>query len=171
MTLWSTELHETLIVGSEQPFEFDYNRIKERFENEEVKATLGEVGVRSVDQLLSTYISDTEGLSEFASDATPVTDNRPSIEYSNWVRKGEFPRVITEVSQIGEHMTLIGANDKIDQSIINEREKLWTLYRAGYYFYLRDFENWDATLKRIVPELRSNRYFGSFVNLNTNEDE
>lgn len=166
VTLWSTELHETLIIGSQQPFEFDYSRIKKRYEYHSVRSVLEEVGVRSVDQLLSTYISDTEGLREFVGDADPITDIRPSIEYSKWVRKGEFPRVITEVSQIGEHLTLVGANETIDQSIIDEREKLWTLYRAGYYFYQRDFENWDATLKRIVPELKSNRYFGSFVNLN-----
>ena len=43
------------------------------------------------------------------------------------------------------------------------RQKLWTLYRAGYYAYLGDTERWESTLRRIIPELRENPYFRWFV--------
>ena len=44
-SLWTTELHEMLLLGSPEPIELDAARIGARFDHPEVAAALGEVGI------------------------------------------------------------------------------------------------------------------------------
>ncbi|HBO77224.1 MAG TPA: spermidine synthase, partial [Cupriavidus sp.] len=68
-TLWTTELHEMLLVGSLQPVTLDVARIQSRFADAGVSAALQSVGVASPAALLATYVTDRTGLDWFASDA------------------------------------------------------------------------------------------------------
>ena len=43
------------------------------------------------------------------------------------------------------------------------RQKLWTLYRAGYYAYTGETDRWESMIKRLLPEMRDNPYFRWFV--------
>ena len=163
VSLWTTELHETLLIGSNDPIELDFQKIKARFDSDPVRDNLSPVGVQSAEDLLSTYLTNGDELITYVDDAKPVTDNFPTIEYASWTRDGEFPRVLTGVSRISSEVPIINADTATVDLIETKRQKLWTLYRAGYYLYLRDTENWEAMLKRIIPELKSNPYYRSFV--------
>ena len=159
VSLWTTEMHETLLVGSIDPLELDTEKIRSRYEDENVSAALQEVGVLSAAELLANYITDRRGLEKYAGTAAPVTDNRPWIEYAGWTRKGEFPRVLEEVAGIARPPLLIGDDSLFNREVGIARQKLWTLYRAGYYSYMGNNEQWEAMLKRIIPELKSNPYY------------
>jgi hypothetical protein len=52
-SLWTTELHEMLLVGSIEPLDLDVPRISERFNQPEVAAALREVGIASPEALLA----------------------------------------------------------------------------------------------------------------------
>lgn len=162
-SLWTTELHETLLIGSNEPILIDYKRIQEKFQDSVLSKRLKEAGIMSANELISTYITDREGLVAFAEKAKPVTDNYPSIEYAGWTRKGEFPRVLTAMSGISIEIPLVNADEGVADEIDISRQKLWTLYRAAYWSYLGDKENSQAMLKQLIPELKTNPYFRSFV--------
>ena len=71
VSLWTTELHETLLVGSLDPLTLDFARIHERFAKPDVSSALGEVGVSSAEALLATYVMGRSGWN-----ASPLTRRR-----------------------------------------------------------------------------------------------
>jgi len=152
-----------LLVGSMDPIVLNVEKVETLFEDSVLKESLEEVGILNAKEFFATYVTDKKGLSEYVGLAEPVTDNRPSIEYSGWVRKGEFTRVLTELAAIQTPPNFENADTDTVREIAIHREKLWVLYRAGYYSYLGDQENWEAMLKRIIPELKRNPYFAWFV--------
>jgi spermidine synthase len=60
-TLWTTEFHEMLLVGSSEPIELDAARIAQRFARGGVSAALSDVGIGSPAALLATYVTDRAG--------------------------------------------------------------------------------------------------------------
>ena len=163
VSLWTTELHETLLVGSNDAISLDYDTIKTRFEQGSVREIFEPAGILSAEELIANYITDKDGLAAYVGDIEPVTDNRPNLEYAAWTRKGNFPTVLSSVASMATEIPLNTANPEVKAAVEDERQQLWTLYRAGYYLYERDEEQWEAMLKRIVPKLRTNPYYGSFV--------
>ena len=162
-TLWTTELHETLLVGSNQPIELVPDRVASRFRQPEVAGPLREAGVLSATELLATYVTDRDGLKTYAGEAPPVTDDRPLIEYAGWVREGEFPRVLLRIAELRSDPPLTGADSTLRDDVALARHKLWTLYRAGYYVYTGKADRWESMIRRLVPEMRDNPYFRWFV--------
>src|SRR5262249_36792342 len=99
-SLWTTELHEMLLVGSLSTMTLDPERIRRRFGEPAVREALAEVGVASPAALLATWVTDRAGLERYAGGAPPVTDDRPRIEYAPWVRPGEVVRVLPELLEL-----------------------------------------------------------------------
>ena len=96
-TLWSTELHEMLLVGSTSPIRLDAAQIVTRYSRSETAAALRTVGVKSAAALLGTWITNRSGLERYTGDTPAVTDDGPRIEHAAWVRRGEFQRVLPRV--------------------------------------------------------------------------
>ena len=46
---------------------------------------------------LATWVTAPEGLEKFAAGAKPVTDDRPLIEYGDWVRPNEITRALPQL--------------------------------------------------------------------------
>jgi hypothetical protein len=89
-SLWTSEFHEMLLVGSLQPMQLDAAKITERFQQASVRSTLQDVGIGSAAALLATWVTDRAGLERFAANAPAVTDDQPRIEYAPWVRSKEI---------------------------------------------------------------------------------
>ena len=70
-SLWTTELHEMLLVGSTEPIELDVPRITERFNQPEVASALREVGIATPAALLATWITDRAGLEKLRGERPP----------------------------------------------------------------------------------------------------
>jgi len=62
VSLWTTEFHEMLLIGSFEPIELDPPLIAARFDQPEVAAALREVGIASPAALLATWVTDRAGL-------------------------------------------------------------------------------------------------------------
>ncbi|MBN9604025.1 MAG: fused MFS/spermidine synthase [Afipia felis] len=163
-SLWSTELHETMLVGSFQPIELDVSRITARFERPQTLAALSAVGVNSPAALLATWITDRDGLERFAGNVAAVTDNWPAIEYATWVRSGEFARTFAYLKQFRSDPLLRGAEQAFISDVSAQRDELDAFYQLGLSVYSRDRTQYARDIGRIMEAARENPYYRWFIN-------
>ena len=161
--LWTTELHEMLLVGSPQPLELDAATIRARLADADLAATLRAVGVASPAALLATYVTDRAGLDWFAGDAPAVTDDRPRIEYTGWVRRKDFPPVLRELLDLTADPPLANADDALHRQIRQERETLHTFYAAGLDAYAGDRAAWQRDITAVMRADPDNPYYNWFT--------
>ncbi|WP_144240783.1 fused MFS/spermidine synthase [Dyella japonica] len=158
-TLWTTELHEMLLVGSLDPIELDATQIAQRFNQPSVARALGEVGVGSPEALLATWVTDRAGLERYAGDTPPVTDDRPSIEYATWVRRNELVRVLPELVRLRVEPPLHGANPELIEAMRRQRDVLFTFYAAGLAAYQGDRDQWSEAMGMVMQADGQNPYY------------
>jgi len=158
-TLWTTELHEMLLVGSAQPIVLDADRITRRFHRPQVEAALREVGINSPAALLSTWVTDRAGLEKFAAGVAPVTDNRPSIEYGAWVRPAEVARVLPELFAFHTEPPVQSADEEFQLSLRHEQQQLRDFYIAGLAAYRGERELWARSIQRVLASDGDNPYY------------
>jgi spermidine synthase len=162
-TLWTTELHEMMLIGSMQPIELDVPRMTARFNQPTVAASLREVGIASPAALLATWITDRAGLEYYAADASPITDDRPAIEYAAWVRSADFPNVLTHLLALRAEPPLKGADDAFVNSVRAEYGTLHTFYDAGLDAYRGNRDAWQANIRSVMHDDADNPYYRWFV--------
>ncbi|MCB8821984.1 spermine/spermidine synthase domain-containing protein [Microvirga rosea] len=163
VTLWTTELHEMLLVGSPDPITLDLARIRLLATNPDVASALAEVGVRSPEALLATYVMGRDGLVRFAGDAPAVTDDHPRIEYATWVRRGDFGLVLQDLLNLRDDVPVSGADEAALAAIASRREELLTFYRAGMYAFGGDRIGWARDMHKVLAADPDNPYYRWFV--------
>ncbi|MCO8120767.1 fused MFS/spermidine synthase [Stieleria sp. TO1_6] len=161
--LWTTELHEMLLVGSLDPIEIDADTIAERFNQPEVAETLGEVGIASPAALLATWVTDRAGLERYAADALPTTDDRPRIEYGDWVMPGQFIPTLQALNELYTPPPLSVPDPELQIAIAEERDRLLAFYEAGIYAYHGDRLRWNQTITWLLEKDPRNPYYRWFV--------
>ena len=161
--LWTSELHEMLLVGSLQPLVLDAARIQSRYAQPDTSAALKAVGIPSAGALLATWVTDREGLARFAAGAQPVTDDRPAIEYASWVRPKELVRVLPRLLSLRSEPPLMGSSETLRADIELERARLDTFYRASLAAYVNDRETWGREMSRLARNHGDNPYFRWFM--------
>jgi len=159
--LWSTELHEMLVIGSQHPITLDPEQIAQRFNQPAVKAALSEVGVQSPQALLATYVTDRAGLEDYVGNAPAVTDDRPLIEYADWVRPREFERVLPNIMQTATPVPL-PADHPWQPEIDQEQYNLWRVYRAELDLYQDEFALWYDQITQVIEADPENSYYQWF---------
>jgi spermidine synthase len=158
-TMWTTELHEMLLIGSLDPITLDVGRITERFNRSDVAEAMGEVGIPSAEALIATWVTGREGLERYAGDALPVTDDRPRIEYAGWVRPDEITRVLPKMLSYRTDPPLIGADDSFKSAVANERDGLTAFYAAGVAAYAGDRDTWKRNIEIVLRVDGENPYY------------
>jgi spermidine synthase len=158
-TLWTTELHEMMLVGSLSPLTLDVPRITARFDHPAVSAVLSEVGIRTPAAVLATWMTDRSGLERYARGFEPVTDDRPGIEYATWVRRGEFTRVLPRVLALQSEPPLVGASAEFRLQMGAERQTLLDFYSAALCAYQGDREGWARSISRVIKADPQNAYY------------
>jgi spermidine synthase len=161
--LWTTELHEMMLVGSMQPLELDVPRIEARFAQPGVARSLREVGVASPAALLATWITDRAGLAYYIADTLPVTDDRPRIEYAPWTRREAFPDTLAHLLALRTPPPLQGADAPFAAALEAQHAGLASFYAAGLDAYRGEREAWSRDLGealRADPENAYYRWFG-----------
>ncbi|MGR4869826.1 fused MFS/spermidine synthase [Variovorax sp. LARHSF232] len=162
-TLWTTELHEMMLVGSMQPIVLDAARIAERLAQPSVMAALGEVGVASPAALLATWVGDHAMLARYAGEAPAVTDDHPRIEYAGWVRREDFPRVLSRMLDLRSEPALLGASAELMTQIARERQHLYRFYSAGLHAYEGDRAGWARDVQQLMRDDPANPYYRWFT--------
>jgi spermidine synthase len=158
-SLWTTELHEALLVGSNDPIELNIPRIASRFNQQSVSGALSDTGVRSSAALLATWITGRAGLAKFAAAARPVTDDRPSIEYGTWTHRNELLRVLPDVLSLYSAPPLVSAPENFANELEAERKILMEFYRASLYAYQGDQKAWANSMRSVVQQDPANPYY------------
>lgn len=158
-TLWTTELHEMLLVGSLDHIELDATQIEQRFNQPSVAASLREVGIASPGALLATWVADRAALDRYAGDTAPVTDDRPNIEYATWVRRDEILRVLPELVTLQTPPPVRGASAALQAEMQMQHDVLFTFYASGLAAYQGDRERWAGALEQVMRVDGGNPYY------------
>jgi spermidine synthase len=159
-TLWTTELHEMLLVGSDSPIELDSVQITNRFNHSEVSAALRAVGISSPAALLATWVTGRDGLERYTAHAHPVTDDYPRIEYAPWVRPKEITRTLPNLLALETDPPLTGSDlDDLRGEIATQRQGLLDFYTAGIAAYNGNREAWTEAMRRVLAVDESNPYY------------
>ncbi|NJK63875.1 MAG: fused MFS/spermidine synthase [Synechococcaceae cyanobacterium SM2_3_1] len=162
VSLWTTELHEMLLVASLTPITLNPQKIQTRFSQPTVEAALAEVGIRSPQALLATYVTDQEGLRLYVGAAPPVTDDHPLIEYADWVRAEELIQVLPHV--MATHTTIpLGENNHWQSEIEQEQYILWMFYQAGLAAYQGERNRWFRLMTHVLQMDPNNPYYQWFI--------
>ncbi len=161
-SLWTTELHEMLLVGSAEPLTLNATQISARFNQASVRQALSEVGVATPAALLSTWVTDADGLRRYVDNAPAVTDDRPLIEYATWVRQREISRVLPQLLALHVEVPLPDASPGLRDEIERRRLALMDFYAAGLAAYAGDRDTWSSALQQALAADPDNRYFVQF---------
>lgn len=161
--LWTTELHEMLLIGSFEPMPLDLKTISGRFADPAIQGTLAEVGIASPAALLATWIADRERLVTFAGNASPVTDDRPRIEYAPWVRPDAFVPVLVELFALRHDPPVEGGDAAFQAELRRERDLLDMFYQAGVYAYIGDRRGWQSQMSKVAAAGSGNAYYEWFT--------
>ncbi|MCW0921812.1 fused MFS/spermidine synthase [Pseudomonas sp. RG1] len=162
-SLWTSEFHEMLLVGSMKPMQLDAAKITARFQQDSVRNTLQDVGIGSAAALLATWVTDRTGLERFAADAPAVTDDQPRIEYAPWVRSKEITRVLPALLDLYQPPTLVNADAGFSERMETHRQRLMQFYRASLHAYDGDRDAWGRDIREVMQGDRANPYFRWFV--------
>lgn len=161
-TLWTSEFHEMLLVGSMTPIALDVAKISERFQQDSVRSTLQDVGIDSVAALLATWVTDRTGLERFAADAPAVTDDQPRIEYAPWVRAREISRVLPALLNLRLAPTLLNADSGFIERMNVHQQRLMQFYRASLHAYDGDRDAWARDIRDVMRGDGGNPYYRWF---------
>ncbi|PRA52006.1 MULTISPECIES: fused MFS/spermidine synthase [Pseudomonas] len=162
-TLWTSEFHEMLLIGSMNPIALDVTKINERFQQEGVRSALQEVGISSAAALLATWVTDRAGLERFAADAKPVTDDQPRIEYAPWVRSKEISRVLPALLDLHQPAPLVNADGQFTERMDVHRQRLMQFYQASLHAYDGDREAWARDMREVMRADAGNPYYRWFI--------
>jgi spermidine synthase len=158
-TLWTTEMHEMLLIGSHSSIELNAGEVEKRLAPAEVSRALQAVGVDSPAALLATWVMGRDGLEKYAAGVSPVTDDRPRIEYTGWVRPKEVTRTLPDLLALRTDPPVIGASDALTAQIEQERTNLLAFYTAGLASYNGDRQEWSEAIQRVLASDGTNRYY------------
>ncbi|MFY0479905.1 fused MFS/spermidine synthase [Achromobacter marplatensis] len=162
-TLWTTEFHEMLMIGSMAPLPLDSARIAARFAQPTVKAALAEVGIASPAALLATWVTDRDGLARFAGSTPAVTDDRPAIEYATWVRPREVARTLPALLAQRSEPPLGAVDAGMALDIDSQRSALDVFYQSALAAYEGDRDGWARNGARLAAASRDNPYLRWFT--------
>lgn len=162
-SLWTTDVHEMLLIGSDAPLVLDVPRIIRRFDQPEVSGALAEVGIATPAALLATWVTGRAGLERYAGNAPAVTDDRPRIEYAGWARPGEVLRVLPRLLALRTEPPLAGADPAFRISVGMESDRLLAFYDAVLSGQTGDRARWARSISRVMNEDGQNLYYLWFV--------
>jgi len=162
-SLWSTELHEMLLVGSVEPQELDVGRIASRMADPALVSALGEVGIGSATDLLATWMTDRDGLRRYAGEILPVTDDQPRIEYASWVRPDELQRTLPNLVALRSKAPLVGADAALEKSVADAHNRLMLFYQASLNAYAGYRDEWARDMELLMRVEPNNPYYRWFV--------
>lgn len=162
-SLWSTELHEMLLIGSEDPLTLDAATIAARYAQPTLRAALTEVGIDSPAALLATWITDRDGLVDFVGETPAVTDDFPAVEYATWVRPRELVRTLPELLALRGEPPVQGGNEALADNIKQERAQLDLFYRSALAAYRGDRQGWATDAAALMRAAQNNPYLRWFM--------
>jgi spermidine synthase len=104
-TLWSGG---QFLVGTSGPLTLSRDAFDRKMGHESTRASLGSVGIRTFDDLLSLYVAGPDELRAFVGEGETLTDDRPIVEYFRSVARGD-----------GRMVDLSGVSGSVSRHVVN----------------------------------------------------
>jgi len=81
-SLWTSNYPDLLLIGSNDPVEFDFNKVQEEFKRPEIRQDFVPYDIKTAEAIMGMFwLSDSE-LRRFSAGARINSDNRPYLEFS-----------------------------------------------------------------------------------------
>jgi spermidine synthase len=125
-----------LLVGSKQPLRIDYQRLREKMQEERVRRDLELIEIRDADHLLSFFTLDPPALAAFVGDAEPVTEDRTVLDFS-------MPRFVGSGFGFGSLSPNAEQGGRNPKQVFNERMQLYFAQRRSVLPYLENLAGED----------------------------
>jgi spermidine synthase len=159
VSLWESNNGEAVLICSDAPTRIDFEKLKERMSVPDVRRSMEDVGLGDPYALLASFVSTGPSLSRCLGGASPLTDDRPQVEFflpfnDRTAFNFDLEPFSTEVSK----MFLNGAG--FDPTRMKASRKAMTLLRQAT---LARFQGRSAEASKILQEsvqlLPENAYF------------
>jgi spermidine synthase len=111
---------------------------------------------------MATWVTDRAGLETYAGDALPVTDDKPRIEYADWVRPDEIHRVFPQLMMLRTSPPLRGADASFQRSVAAERQLLLLFYQAALNGAAGHRSLWARDMQIVLQGDNDNAYYRWF---------
>jgi spermidine synthase len=135
---WMSVANEILIIGSDQPIELDFEKLKDRLEEPVIKKAMAEIEIENAYSFLSNIWFLEDEIAAVAEGHDDITDNRPVIEFyldlggtigRSGIEKYVFTR--TPFSEIASRIKQLTARDR---SRLERYYQVMDLYQRGVMY-------------------------------------
>jgi spermidine synthase len=135
---WMSVANEILIIGSDQPIELDFEKLKDRLEEPVIKKAMAEIEIENVYSFLSNIWFLEDEIKAVAEGHDDITDNRPVIEFyldlggtigRSGIEKYVFTR--TPFAEVASRITHLTATDR---SRLKRYYQVMDLYQRGVMY-------------------------------------
>ena len=135
---WMSVANEILIIGSDQPIQIDFNKLKVRLEEPEIKKALADIEIPNIFSFLSNIWLLDEQIQALGEGHPLITDNHPAIEFyldlGNVVDvSGREKYVFNRASfdQVSDHIENLTATDR---RLLKPHYDAMDLYQRGVMY-------------------------------------
>ena len=135
---WMSVANEILIIGSDQPIQIDFNKLKVRLEEPEIKKALADIEIPNIFSFLSNIWLLDEQIQALGKGHPLITDNHPAIEFyldlGNVVDvSGREKYVFNRASfdQVSDHIENLTAADR---RLLKPHYDAMDLYQRGVMY-------------------------------------
>jgi len=87
---WMSVANEILIIGSDQPIELDFNKLKQRLNEPVIQKAMAEIEIENVYSFLSNIWFLEDEIKAVAKGYDDITDNHPVIEKPRQAHQPSF---------------------------------------------------------------------------------
>ncbi|MCH8311411.1 MAG: fused MFS/spermidine synthase [Nitrospinae bacterium] len=135
---WMSVANEILIIGSDQPIELDFEKLKQRFQEPVIREAMAQIEIENVYSFLSNIWFLENEIEAVAEGYDEITDNRPIIEFyldlggtigRSGIEKYVFNR--TPFADIARRITHLSATDR---SRLERYYQVMDLYQRGVMY-------------------------------------
>jgi len=135
---WMSVANEILIIGSDQPIELDFEKLKQRLQEPVVREAMAQIEIENVYSFLSNIWFLEDEIEAVAEGYDDITDNRPVIEFyldlggtigRSGIEKYIFNR--TPFADIARRITHLSATDR---ARLERYYQMMDLYQRGVMY-------------------------------------
>lgn len=125
---WMPVANEILIIGSDQPIRIDFEKLKIRLEEPEIKKALADIGIPNIFSFLSNIWLLDEQIQALGKGHPLITDNHPAIEF--YLDLGNVIDVSGREKYVFNRATFDQIADYVENLSETDRATLNTYYSA-----------------------------------------
>ena len=135
---WMSVANEILIIGSDQPIQIDFKKLKERLAEPPVAQAMRDIHIPDATSLLSNIWFLEEEMQRLSADQPMITDNRPRIEfyldYGKAIGLAGQERLVFNRTPVEEVVRRISGMAYKDTKQLKRQYRVMDLYQRGVMY-------------------------------------